>query len=438
MEAQERRLKPGRLSGTAAAIPSKSAAHRIFLCAALADKPTVVRLGSGSKDIEATMSCVRALGGRTEQISDGVYRVHPIVQSAENPTLDCGESGSTLRFLVPVAAALGKGAVFTGGGRLPERPLSPLREQLEEHGCILTPQGDWPLRLSGKLTGGKFALPGNISSQFFTGLLLALPLLPEDSSIEITTELESEGYIHLTLDVLHQFGIRAEKQGNYYLIPGGQKYRSPGEAEVEGDWSNAAFWLTAAAMGNPVRCSGLKPDSSQGDKAILDVLRRMGAEITLTDGIYSVHSPGRLHGTVIDASEIPDLVPILSVAAATADGITQITHAARLRIKESDRLAVMADVLTKLGAKVQELPDGLVIEGVTQLHGGTVDSANDHRIAMSAAIAALSASGEVVLTDPNAVKKSYPRFFEDYQALRRGAPAGNSRRRVAADISRTK
>jgi len=382
------------ISGTIAAIPSKSAAHRLYICAALAESPTEITCQGTSKDIEATKACLAAM-----QNGDSL--------------LPCGESGSTLRFLLPVAAALGLEVDFNMEGRLPDRPLAPLDAQLEAHGVKLSRPRHELLHVSGKLEPGDFVLPGNVSSQYISGLLFALPLLEGTSTLTITGKIESAPYIAMTLDALSQFGVRPKLENNVYTISP-TPYRSPGAAVVEGDWSNAAFWLCAGALSGPVTVTGLKPDSLQGDQAIFTLLSQFGAKTEQHGDAYTV-SPGTLHAIDIDAAAIPDLVPVLSIIAAAAEGTTRIYNAGRLRIKESDRIKTVCAMLTNLGADAEETADGLLIHGGKSLTGGTVDSANDHRIAMSAAIAGILC--DVTVERAEAVSKSYPKFWEDFEKM---------------------
>ena len=402
-------------SGKTDVIPSKSVAHRLLICAALSDNPTEIICPAESLDIAATARCLASLGAEIT-LHDGVYSVFPIKEKKE-AVLSCGESGSTLRFLIPVAAALGRDVTFTGEGRLPERPVSPLADCLASRGAAIDYDGTLPLTTHGGLCGGRFTLPGNVSSQFISGLIFALPLLAEDSEIDITGKTESLPYIKMTLDAVSSFGIKAKMQGNKIIIPGKQTYRSPGKLTVEGDWSNAAFWLCLGALSeNGITVHGLKSDSIQGDRAVLDILSRFGAEITRGDTGITVRKK-TLSAVRIDASEIPDLVPVLSVVAAVANGETRITGAGRLRIKESDRIESTVNMLRSLGADAEPLSDGIRIFGKKRLSGGRVDSANDHRIAMSAAIAAAVSDGAVSIYGAEAVRKSYGDFYEKYAAL---------------------
>ncbi|MCI2056297.1 MAG: 3-phosphoshikimate 1-carboxyvinyltransferase [Oscillibacter sp.] len=408
------RITPGTLSGELRAIPSKSDAHRKLILAALGDCPTVLHLPKFSADIQATADCLAALGAKIDRRGQ-LVAVSPIQSVPENPLLDCGESGSTLRFLLPVAAALCGSARFTGRGRLPDRPIGELKSAMESHGVTFSAP-KLPFTVSGKMTGGAFSLPGNVSSQYITGLLLALPLLGEDSVLTLTTPLQSAAYVDITLRALEQFQIQVDAQDGCYRIPGRQCCSSPGILNVEGDWSNAAFFLTAGALGAAVTLTDLDGTSPQGDKAIVNALRTFGADVQEADSAVTV-SPAPLTGCTVDISGIPDALPILSVLAACAAGTTRFINAGRLRLKESDRLKTTAAMLTALGGNVEERPDELLIHGGTPLVGGTVDGANDHRIVMAAAIAAVRCAGSVTILGAEAVNKSYPSFFDDYCAL---------------------
>ncbi len=407
---------PARLAGSVRAIPAKSHMHRALICASLADRPTELLCPGTGRDIEATIGCLRALGADIRE-QNGVYTVRPFSRPNGRVLLDCGESGSTLRFLLPLAPALGVPASFVGRGRLAERPLSPLYEQLLAHGAALSPAGSFPLTVDGQLTPGEYRMDGGVSSQFFTGLLLALPLLDGESRVVTEGALASAPYVALTLAVQKSFGVTPLRDGPQFIVSP-QSYRSPGRLTVEGDWSNAAFWLVAGALNGDITVRGLRPDSAQGDRAILPLLRQMGAFIR-TDGDSVTISRSRLRGIQIDAADIPDLVPALAVAAAAAEGKTVITGAARLRLKESDRIHSVCALLRSLGASCFETPDGLYIPGGGLL-GGDVDACNDHRIAMSAAVAACACASPVRIHGAESAEKSYPAFFHDFEALRSG------------------
>lgn len=486
------KITPQQLNGTIEAIPSKSHAHRLLIAQKLAalqggGQEDPLAIPTFSEDIDATKGCLAQL-------------------DEELPRFDCRESGSTIRFMIPVAMALKDEAVFAGSGKLPQRPLSPLMEEMERHGCsfemLAAAKGaagalncakasergvtSEICRIRGRLQPGKYELAGNISSQFITGLLFALPLLNGDSSLQLTTKLESAGYVDLTLQVLREFGIeirevwekitdedanagkkvviseRAAEQAdslsltanseadlegiseanlesnseNYlirYEIPGNQIYREPEGLKVEGDWSNAAFWLVAGALGGNITCTGLNPDSTQRDKEIVTVLEKMGAKIERENTAYHIAgNDAPLHGETVSAAQFPDLVPVMAVAMTGASGTSSITNAERLRIKESDRLATVCDFLTILGTDIRQTEDGRIIHEnknntdpsgtaahcpAPPLSGGTVSSHNDHRIAMAAAVASCRADGPIVITGAEAVKKSYPDFFTDFVKL---------------------
>lgn len=405
------------ISGSVRAISSKSQAHRLLICAALSASKSTVVCSETSADIDATVRCLNALGAQIVAVQGG-FEVSPVATPIIGERiLYCGESGSTLRFMLPVCAALGAETAFFMDGRLPVRPLSPLYEELISHGCALSAQGLNPLHLNGRLAGGRFTIPGNISSQYISGLLLALPMLTEDSLIDISGTIESKPYIDMTLSALKMFGITLKTDSRGYRILGNQKYTAPDIVNVEGDWSNAAFWLCAGALGtNSMTVTNLDLNSLQGDKNVLTILERFGAKLEYGPQSVTV-SRGMMKGIEIDAGNTPDLVPILAAVASTAEGETVIINAGRLRIKESDRLKTVSETLSILGADIKETEDGLIIRGKQQLSGGTVSSHGDHRIAMTAAIAAAACTSPVTILDAEAVNKSYPGFFADFCAL---------------------
>ncbi len=406
-----RTILPGAWCGTLPAIASKSQAHRLLICAALGTHPVRMLCAETSQDIEATARCLNALGA-TIRWTDGAYEITPIATVPEHPVLDVGESGSTLRFLLPVVGALGASARLVLHGRLPQRPLSPLWEELEGHGMTLHREGA-NIITGGQLCAGVYELPGNISSQYISGLLFALPLLGEDSEIRLTTEVESGAYLTMTEQALHRSGITAEKTAHGWRIPGNQQYHGNSVCTVEGDWSNAAFPLCAGALaGEGITVTNLDAHSPQGDRAVVDILRRFGADVQVQDNAVTVR-PGNLRGITIDAAEIPDLVPVLTAVAVAASGETRFIRAGRLRIKESDRLKTVCALFSALGADIRETDDGLIIHGGKLLTGGTVDAAGDHRIAMTAAVAATCCTGPITVLGAEAVAKSYPGFWED-------------------------
>lgn len=415
----DRVISPRQLGGRIAAIPSKSDAHRLLFCAALADGESAIIVGTGelSADIHATMACIRALGGGAAVEGDTI-RVTPIDRARliVPVTCDCGESGSTARFLLPIAAMLATRAPITlvGHGRLPARPFASLCTALRAGGATVD-RDLLPITVFGGLRAGNYRIAGNISSQYITGLLLALPALGESSRIDLTTPLESRGYIDMTLSTLARFGVDVTPDATGYTVPA-CPYRTPGRIIADGDWSNAAFWLCAGAIASPITVTGLSHASRQGDRAVLDALRAFGATVEDTADAVTV-SPAPLRGITLSVADIPDLVPVLAVVASLAAGETRFTEAGRLRLKESDRLATVAGLITDLGGQAHIDDDTLVVIGQAHLRGGTTDSANDHRIAMAAAIAALGCTSPVILHRAEAVAKSYPAFWADYARL---------------------
>ncbi len=418
------RVTPSALGGAIPAIASKSEAHRLLICAAFADGVTDIDCNTSSQDIDATAECLRALGAQITRTKKG-FRVVPAEEVAAGALLDCGESGSTMRFLLPVVAALGCDASLTGHGRLPQRPLSPLYEVLAENGCGLGPQGTVPLPVRGKLRSGRFEIAGNVSSQYVSGLLMAAPLAGGACEVFVTEPVESLPYIDITCAALAEFGVSVErskhaengKNGLLFKVSSGARYRTPGYVRVGGDWSNAAFWLAAGALNEAgVTVEGVDMRSTQGDRAILGALALLGARVERGARSVTVH-PDHLKGCRLDVSSCPDLVPPLAAVAACAEGATTIVGAARLRIKESDRLQTVSDAVVALGGRVDQTEDGLIVHGVGELAGGCADAANDHRIAMMSAVLASRASGPTVIRGAQCVAKSYPAFFEDLRAL---------------------
>ncbi len=411
-------IKPKLLKGNIVVPSSKSLGHRGIIAAALSRGISRVDNIQLSKDIEATMEIMKELGAVVNIEDQNLYIDGRKMFSYEKKLdLRCRESGSTLRFLIPLALTKDGDYIFHGEGKLISRPLEPYYEIFEEKGIKYSREEDGlPLKVSGKLTSGTYRVRGDISSQFITGLLFSLPILEGNSRIQITTKLESKGYIDLTLDTLKDFGIEIENN-NYkeFNIRGAQKYNSR-NYYVEGDYSQGAFFLVAGALGSSIVCSGLNKDSLQGDKVILDILEAMGCNVEESEEGIKVN-PSKTKGIEIDASNCPDLVPVLTVLASLSEGETKIVNAKRLRIKECDRLYAITKELNKLGANIIELEDSLIISGVNELKGGEVDSHNDHRIVMALAIAATRANGDVIINNPSAVEKSYPNFFKDYFKL---------------------
>lgn len=399
-------ITPSALHGKINAIPSKSHAHRALICAALCsfgDK-TAIDLSSCGEDIDATISVLRSIG--VECTEGEKVIVSPPASYKSCCEINCRESGSTLRFMLPVITALGASGTVTGSGRLPQRPIGELVKQLEDHGAVFSQQ-KLPTDTSGKLCGGDFYFDGTVSSQYITGVLLASPITGEECRIHINGELQSKPYVDLTVKVMRDFGINVTEENGTYTVAKNSRYISPGNYAVEGDFSNAAFWLCAG-----VGVGGLAENSFQGDSEIINILSSAGATFKKENGVI-YPDLSRLHGFEMNAENTPDIVPPLAVIASTAKGTTVIRGAERLRIKESDRLASVHAMLTALGADAVLTSDGFVIEGKERLNGGTVDSCNDHRIAMSAAIASLKCNGTVTVNGADAVNKSYRDFWKD-------------------------
>ena len=398
------KIYPSKLIGTVSAPSSKSYSHRMIIAAALADGISEISNVTDSNDITVTSQAMEALGANV--LSDsGTYTVRGIKTPAAKADIDCGESGSTLRFIIPVAAALGTTATLNGHAKLPQRPITPYTREFPKKGVTFEPQSGLPITITGRLRAGEYNLEGDVSSQFITGLMLALPLCEEDSAIKLMSPLQSKPYADMTIAALKKFGvdIREMKLDGLplYLIKGGQKYK-PCRIAVEGDYSQAAFFFTANALGSEINVTNLDPDSVQGDKEILNIIASCGRE---------------MNPFTADAGNIPDLVPILAVLGSMTKGQSKIINGARLKIKESDRLLAVSEMLNTLGGKVKVLDDGLYIEPVEKLKGGEIDSFGDHRIAMCAAIAATRSENNVVIENAESVEKSYPKFFEDYKTL---------------------
>lgn len=388
------KIQHSNISGTVQLPPSKSVAHRALICSFLAGDGNVCGL-IDSKDMQATLGVISAL-------------------KENKPVADCIESGSTLRFMIPVAAALGKTIRFVGRGKLPERPIGDYLRLLPEHSVQCECTGTLPLTVSGQLTPGRFEIAGDVSSQYITGLLLALPILDGDSEIVLTTELQSKPYVDMTVKVMADYGVRVEERENSYFIPGNQRY-SVRDYTVEADWSQAAFFMVAGALYGDVRLCGLDINSAQGDKRIVDVLRQFGADVSVETSAVIVKKSD-LRGTEIDATDIPDMVPSIAVAAAYAQGKTVIKGAQRLRFKESDRIKSIIYNLERLGADVKETEDGMIITG-SRLHFANMKGFNDHRIVMAMTVAATGVDGVSTIDDAQSINKSYPDFFTDYNGI---------------------
>ena len=407
----------GAVSGNVQVPPSKSVAHRMLICAALSDAPCTIVCQSVNRDMEATVNCLNALGANITY-ADGKFIVQPITQVKKGATLDCGESGSTLRFLLPVAAALGADATFIGQGRLPERPLSPLYDEMTAHGVKMSENGRMPLKCEGKLPAGLYTIDGGVSSQFISGLLMALPLTGIQSKIVVTGKQESASYIGLTLNALSQFGIEIQTVTDGFIIPSGQEFTSADtQVAVEGDWSGAAFWITAGVIGSkPITCTGLDyAHSAQGDRHIVDVLRKMGADITTSADTVTAR-PSNLTAAQIDCADIPDLVPVMAVAASAAQGTTLFDNIRRLRIKESDRIQSILQLMSGAGISAYATDNTLTVTG-GPARSCAYNPSGDHRMAMAAAVLASAKNIRITISDAECTAKSYPAFFDDFNAL---------------------
>ena len=398
------KIYPSKLIGTLYAPSSKAYSQRMIIAAALAEGVSEISNLTVSKDISVSAAAMEALGA-TVIADEGTFTISGIKKPPAKADIDCCESGATLRFVIPVAAALGTEALFKGQGKLPQRPITPYIRELSAKGITFEPQGGLPLHMSGRLRAGEYKMEGDISSQFITGLLYALPLCEGDSSIKLTSVLQSKPYVDMTITALKRFGVEVnETEENglpVYNVKGGQKYTHC-NISVEGDYSQAAFFYVANALGSEIEIKNLDENTAQGDKAIVDIINGCGKELL---------------PFTADVGDIPDLVPILTVLGCLTKGTSRIINAARLKIKESDRLVDVARALNSIGGKVTAGDDFLEIQPVEKFTGGEVDACNDHRIVMSAAIAALSSDSPVIIKGAEAVNKSYPRFFEDYKAL---------------------
>jgi len=405
-------VHPSKLQGVISAIPSKSVAHRQIICASLGNDLSKIEISSLSKDISATINCMEALGAKFDYNNE-VLTVYPVDRNnlSQKAVLDCNESGSTLRFLFPLVCALGVESTFKTAGRLSSRPMSPLFKILNEKG-IETAQSESGFYCKGKLERGEYTIEGNVSSQYISGLLFGLSVLEGKSKVILSTPLESAPYVNLTLDALKSCGVKIKELDNKtfggYEVNGG--VFSSINTQVEGDWSNSSFWLSAG-----VSVNSLKADSAQGDKEILNIIKKMGGWVKYENGVFSTDI-SNLHCTEIDATNIPDAVPIISVLSATAKGTTIINNISRLRLKESDRVATVCQMLNSLGIKTESDQNTMKIYG-GEIDGGVVDCANDHRIAMAGAIAGCFAKSDITLLGAEAVSKSYPNFFDDFKTL---------------------
>lgn len=412
-------IRNSTLCGSVSAPSSKSVAHRVMICSALSRSKCKINNISDSDDMKATISCLETLGAKF--VRDGSTLFIDSTDFASDTTahytLNCKESGTTARIMIPVCAALGLSVTFTGEGRLPTRPVDEYLRIFDEHD-VKYKMGDTylPLTISGKLTGSHFSISPSVSSQYVTGMLLALSLLDNDTTLSLESALLGSQYVNITTDVMRDFGINVQKIDNTYRLNGNDTYKAKDTLSVEGDWSQAAFFLCGGAICGDITVTNLDINSAQGDKKIVNFLRSFGADVTLSDNSVKVRK-STLKATTIDATDTPDLVPILAVLSSFAQGVTTITGVERLKYKESDRLKSTTDMINALGGNATYNDDSMTITGTT-LTGGVVNSYNDHRIVMSATIAGLNCENAVTISGANAVNKSYSQFFEDYKSIR--------------------
>ena len=407
-------VSPFSAYGEIAVPTSKSEAHRMLICAALSDRETRIDRLPKCDDVTATVQVLEAIGAKIT-CENGDTLVQPIREVHKNAVLNCRESGSTLRFLLPIMWALG-GGTLDGAESLKKRPLTDLMNAMKQHGAVFS--GDvLPFSVGGTASGGLFTLSGQVSSQFVSGLLLAAPLLHDNVEIRLTGALESASYVRLTRRVMAEFGVETEKTENGFFVRSGQAYQSPRQIAVSGDWSGASFLLALGALGGEVRLTGLSADSEHADKKIMDFLRQMGAEVSADTHSVCAKNAGRLHGITADVSQAPDLAPVLGALMAHAEGTSCLTGIRRLRFKESNRAQGIVRMVRALGAEAEEQEDRLIIHGQSNLRGGTVDGQNDHRLVMAACVAASACRQPCMVLDAQAVQKSYPHFFDDFQAL---------------------
>ena len=399
-----------KVNGKVNILSSKSELHRLILISAFADDKTEISFnGEPSKDVIATISCIRSIGAKAE-IEEGKITVTPVSEiTSDVADVFCNESGSTLRFILPMFSAVGKNISVTVSGRLGNRPLSPMYEILENNGAKLSGNGQYPLIASGRFSGGNVEIAGNVSSQFISGLLMAMPLTKQGGSVKVIGTFESRPYVDITIGMMQKFGVTVTEKDNVFTVSG--KYKSPKKVMAGGDWSNTAFFACLGAISGKTVTTGLDFNSLQGDKKVAEILAKFGAKVKVKGDALTVKKH-KLQGLEIDAKDIPDMVPALSVVASVSKGETVFKNAERLRLKESDRIKSVVDMINALGGEAKETKGGLIVIGKEKLKGGTVDGANDHRIVMSASIASAVCENQVIIEGAEAVAKSYPQFFE--------------------------
>lgn len=401
-------LEKSKLTGSIDAISSKSIAHRIIICSALSQGArTKIMNMTPSSDVYATLSAVSTLGAVVDASQNSI--IAPT--KYHDGLIDVNECGSTLRFMLPISAAIGGEYVFVMRGKLKDRPMDELLKVLEEHSISVTKTSF--IKLKGKLTAGKYSIRGDISSQYVSGLLMALPLLDGDSEIVLTTPLSSKDYVEITLNIMEEYGVSVVKKDNSYFIKGNQKYKSPKTISVEGDWSNSAFWIVAGVINGNITVKNLKKDSLQGDKRIVDIIKNMGGDVTIKEDVV-VAKKSQLMCVDVDVDDIPDAVPALAVCAAYAEGVSVFRNIGRLKLKESDRVFSIIDMLNSANIYAYERDNNLYVQG-GEVMIGDIKSHFDHRIAMSGSILLLNTGGSIL--DAQSVNKSYPNFFIDLQKL---------------------
>jgi len=408
-------IQPKPLKGTVFVPPSKSQAHRAIIAASLSKGKSVISNIEYSEDIVATIGAMEKIGAKfirntAHLIVSGVSKV----SISDDNFIECNESGSTLRFVLPILSLSKEKVVFTGKRSLIQRPMN-IYEDMFRRLNLAFIRNDDSIIINGSLTSGTYDVPGNVSSQFFSGLLFSLPLVKGDSKINIVGKLESKQYIDMTIDVVRQFGIMIDETAYGYFVRGGQSYH-PCNITVEGDYSQMAFFAVASALNGDIVCRGVPLVSKQPDRLITDYMSKMNCDFTFHDNSIHFHKSSPI-AAEIDVSQCPDIAPILAILASLSQGTTLISGAARLKIKESNRLQSVYDTLIKFGVQAELGDDFLKIQGRTDLNGGIFDSFNDHRIVMSVAIASVRANHPVIIKNAEAVNKSYPSFFEVLEHL---------------------
>ncbi|MDO5018549.1 MAG: 3-phosphoshikimate 1-carboxyvinyltransferase [Lagierella massiliensis] len=406
-------IKPKKLSGNLKAIPSKSYGHRMIILSAISQKPSQLILDEYNEDLKATLGCIEELGGRYE-ILDNILRIYPIKKRKQKPILNAKESGSTLRFIIPIATAIYECNKIVAEGSLNNRPVEELTKALEKKGVYFK-NHILPLETSGKFTGGEIEIEGNISSQYISGILLSAPLFKEDTRIKLRSGLESKSYVDITIDVLENYGINVTKYDNGFFVKGNQVLNPREEMIVEGDWSNASPFLIAGALGGLISLTGLNFKSVQGDKVILEILKEFGAKVEVTNRVLVTSKDKKPFK--MDINEFPDLLPVLSILSCGAEGKSIFTGCHRLKLKESDRLNNTKRLINCLGGNAEVINDALIVHGKGFLEGGKVQGFNDHRMVMAASIASVIAKNEIEIEGAEAINKSYPRFFKDLKKL---------------------